>query len=168
MRPALFFFFLLVFSFGCGQYFATKNEIGSDFPKELNKYTLLVEHISLPYLQQKFDERDSDDIVIEYRKIDYIEQLYLVKEPKFPNLLVAGNMLDSTIQSDPKKYRYILKHRVVKKKIDKVNHDVIAFYFWDAKEKKEHKLLEDQNYNTKASMVLTYNRIKKAYSLPSR
>ena len=168
MRLAYIFFAFVLFSLGCGNFFAAKNQIGKDFPKDLSDYTLIVEHITLPYLQEQFDERDPEDIVIEHQKINYLEQLYLVKEPKFPVLLVSADLIDSTIQANPKKYKYVLKHKVVTKKIDKVKHDVIAFYFWDPTGKSDYKLLEDQNYNTKASMVLTYGRIQKAYSLPSK
>lgn len=145
-----------------------QKDFDANFPKDLKMYTLLVERIPREYLYTELNERDSTAIDIEFEKIDYIQNLYLVKEPMFPCKLVRGNDIDRFYKSMAEKYRYVLKFRVIEKKIDKVPEEVISFYFHDLKRGSDFKMLEDHNYNTKASLVLIYGLIRKAYALPDK
>jgi len=83
-----------------------QKDFDKDFPKDLKDYTLLVEHVSLRFLTKELDERDSAAIAMEHEKIDYVEQLYLIKEPQFPSRLVSVSKSDSLAKANPKTYRY--------------------------------------------------------------
>jgi hypothetical protein len=137
-----------------------------DIPRKLRHYTVLIERIPLAYLMSELNERDSAAIAEEFSKIEYIQDMYLVKEPNFRCLLVEPGHTDSLVQSNPKKYRYILKYKVTKKKINKVNEEVISFYFRDELKSSNLNLLKERNYNTKATLVLIYARIRKMYATP--
>lgn len=164
MRQA---FLFIIFSFLSVSFAYSQKDFDENFPKDLKKHTLLVERIPLDYLKAELDGRDSIAIQEEYTKIDYIQDLYLVKEPIFPCVMVSPKETDRFFNSMPAKYRYVLKYRVVKKKIGKVREEVIGFYFRDLKEESNFKMLEDHNYNTKVSLVLIYGLIRKAYALPN-
>ncbi|MBL4577012.1 MAG: hypothetical protein JKX74_00990, partial [Flavobacteriales bacterium] len=65
-------------------------------------------------------------------------------------------------------YRYVLKFKVTKKKINKVNEEVISFYFRDLERTKNFKLIGIHSYNTKASLVLIDGRVRKMYTKPMK
>ena len=92
--------------------------------------------------------------------------MYLVKEQNFRCLLVEPGHTDRLVQSNPKKYRYVLKYKVTKKKINKVYEEVISFHFRDELKGIDLDLLEERNYNTKATLVLIYARLRKMYDTP--
>ena len=143
-----------------------QKEYREDIPKKLRHHTVLVERIPLAYLMSELNERDSAAIAEEFSKIEYIQDMYLVKKPNFRCLLVEPGHTDSLVQSNPKKYRYVLKYKVTEKKINKVYEEVISFYFHDALKGSDLDLLGERNYNTKATLVLIYARIRKMYSTP--
>jgi len=143
-----------------------QKEYRKDIPKKLRHHTVLIERIPLTYLMSELNERDSVAIAEEFSKIAYIQDMYLVKEPNFLCLLVEPGHTDSLVHLNPKKYRYVLKYKVTKKKINKINEEVLAFYFHDALQGVDLALLEDRNYNTKATLVLIYARIQKMYTTP--
>lgn len=159
-RPFIGLFLLLVLPWDL----IAQKEYDKNFPEDLAQYTLLVERIPRKFLIEAFDKRDSTAVVIESRKIEYIQDLYLVKEPKFPCLLTDGNEVDRLYNSMPGKYRYVLKFDVVEKKIDSYSDEVLSFYFRDLKEKTNLPMLEETNFHTKASLVLVYGSIRKAYA----
>lgn len=143
-----------------------QKEYREDIPRKLRHYTVLIERIPLTYLMSALNERDSAAIVEEFSKIAYIQDMYLVKEPKFTCLLGDPGHTDSLVQLNPKKYRYVLKYKVIQKKINKIDEEVLAFYFHDALKGVDLGLLEERNYNTKATLVLIYARIRKVYDTP--
>ena len=151
----------------CSPFFlCAQKEYDVNIPKDLQQYTLLVEEIPDTFLYAELNERDSSELAIEYKKIQYIQDLYLVKEPVFPCKLLAGNAIEQYFNSMPLKYRYVLKFKVVEKKINKEHVEVLAFYFRDLKKGDDFEMLEDHNYNTKATLVLVYGVIRKAYEVP--
>ena len=143
-----------------------QKEYSKDIHRKLRHYTLLIERIPLTYLIPELNERDSAAIAEEFSKIAYIQNLYLVKQPNFRCLLVEPGQTDSLVQSNPKKYRYVLSYRVTEKKIDKIDEEVLAFYFHDTLKDVDLDLLEERNYNTKATLVLIYARIRNMYATP--
>ncbi|HIA07385.1 MAG TPA: hypothetical protein EYN71_11945 [Flavobacteriales bacterium] len=147
-------------------YLLAQKEYRQDIPENLRHYTLLVENIPLKYLESNLNERDSAAIAEEFSKIEYIQNMYLVTKPTFRCLLVEPGHTDSLVQLNPKKYRYVLKYKVTEKKINKVYEEVISFYFHDALKGSDLDLLGERNYNTKATLVLIYARIRKMYSTP--
>ena len=124
---------------------------------------MVVEEITLPFLEKELKDRGTEAIQSEYEKVAAIQRLYLVQIPQFPVTLVAPTKVDSVVQSNPEKYRYVLKYKVVYKKINKVREPVIAFYFHDSKDEADYRILSDCNYKTKGTLVLIYASIKKAY-----
>lgn len=143
-----------------------QKEYRKDIPKKLRHHTVLIERIPFAYLMSKLNERDSAAIAEEFSKIAYIQDMYLVNEPRFRCLLVEPGHTDSLVQLNPKKYRYVLKYKVVQKKINRIDEEVLAFYFHDALNGADLALLEERNYNTKATLVLIYARIRKMYATP--
>ncbi|MBL4578738.1 MAG: hypothetical protein JKX74_09715 [Flavobacteriales bacterium] len=146
---------------------AQKN-FAHNFPQDLNNYTLLIERIPLQFMKNELRERDSTAIAIEFEKIQDIQELYLVQVPKFSCLLLSGDEIDRVSKSNPELYRYVLKFKVTKKKINKVSEEVISFYFRDLERRKNFKLIGIHSYNTKASLVLIYGRVRRMYTKPMK